>query len=87
MLLWRGGDYVGNAQGARAPGLNPVFTWKQKIHPLLHIFFSPKFFRNQNSLVHISYGLDVLTDWIYLVLRVMEKDQRDELEKQVPATQ
>lgn len=44
----------------------------ENILSLTHFFF-PKFFRNQNSLVHISYGLDVLTDWIYLVLRVMEK--------------
>lgn len=51
----------------------PLFLSGNKISSLLHIFFFSKFFRNQNSLVHTCYGLDVLTDWTYLVLKVMEK--------------
>ena len=52
----------------------PLFLSGNRKYPLSYtFFFFSKFFRNQNSLVHICYGLDVLTDWTYLVLRVMQK--------------
>ena len=54
----------------------PLFLSRNRKYPLSYTFPHPphpRFLGNQNSLVHICYGLDVLTDWTYSVLRVMEK--------------
>ena len=51
----------------------PLFLSGNRKYPPSYTLPPPKFLGNQNSLVHICYGLDVLTDWTYSVLRVMEK--------------